>query len=1320
MQSLERRLLLAAAITPIGAQPTGALTGKIVFTSGGHGFTADFPGTGGWSTQRGLTNSMVEDFGNQEQMTAYVNYLFNAGATIVPMRPVGNQPNEVVLDNDSPGVTFSGTWSDSTSTIFFGTAGDVPYRFASTSATETAVAKYTPNISVAGFYPVYGWAQDGSNRATDQLYRITQGGGATEVRVNHRRVGKGWVYLGTYYFEQGTGGYVEISNASVAGGAGSVVIADAIRFGNGMGDVNRGAGVSGHTREDEAALYWIMRSAGVGTASTVYAPNGDDATDNVGAPARWAAYMNAEGQGLATDRIYLGFHSNASDGTSRGTLGLYNSPANATVHQQAWAELVGREINDDLVQIGSPPLEFSWFNRSVVTLDRSDIDFGEIRADSINNEMDATIAEVAFHDNTSDAALLRDPKARGWIGRAAYQATVRYFATYPTTTAVNLLPDAPTRVRTSLSQNGNTTVSWTPPVANSVVGNAASGYRLYASKNGYGFDGGIFVSGGGGATSYTVPAGLLDNGVYYFRVAAVNAGGESPPSEVATARKSAVARPKVLIVNGFDRLDRTQDIRQSTSLSPGGAVVMVDRVRPRLANSFDYVVQVAGAIMAAGGDVEINSSTNEDVAAGLVDLTSYAAVFWISGEESTADHTFTASEQTRVKGYLDGGGKLFVSGSEIGWDLDAQNNGATFYNQTLKADYVADDANTYSASGSGGSIFAGIALNFDNGSQVYNVDFPDVISPLGGASLAMTYSTGGGAAITYSSGNERLVMLGFGFEAITSSDARSSVMDAVLTFFKLQPAVPPPPDLVAASDSGTSNSDNITSFDNSTPGKALQFTVSGTTAGVTVRLYVDGVLFASAPGGVGATTLMTDGVTDLADGMHNFTATQFRAGDESMPSPVLALTIDTVAPTVDIVDVAPDPRSAPVSTIDIRFSERINGFPISKFTLTRNGVPRLIGSVIGGGQDWTLTGLEGVTGASGGYRLELTAAGSGVTDIAGNALAQDAMEEWLAATPYLEGTAAADTYWVRYNPEADAVEVFENTAPGPCNVRQECPTYSMPRASLPFLNFGTLGGDDVVNIDVGGMELPIRLDLGDGADTLNINGGTVDLQSISGIIPILENLTIGPDARLDMGAQSLILQPSAGERDGLYQFLIPLLHSGRNRGDWNGLGINSSIAAQHRTSAGVALLLNDHGDGTTILGGFGGQPLDANSILISYQLIGDLDFDGDLDADDYARIDSGFASHVVSYQNGDLDYGGGAPNADDYFLIDRAFAEQIAGPPAQPRPAEAATAAENVSRITVQSPQTPSTAFGGPRHGRKVFHQWRHRWKSPLVFRFRM
>ena len=62
-------------------------------------------------------------------MTIYVDYLFNAGATVVPMRPVGHQPNEVVLDNDDAGVTFSGNWQTSISGVYFGDAGDEPYRY---------------------------------------------------------------------------------------------------------------------------------------------------------------------------------------------------------------------------------------------------------------------------------------------------------------------------------------------------------------------------------------------------------------------------------------------------------------------------------------------------------------------------------------------------------------------------------------------------------------------------------------------------------------------------------------------------------------------------------------------------------------------------------------------------------------------------------------------------------------------------------------------------------------------------------------------------------------------------------------------------------------------------------------------------------------------------------------------------------------------------------------------------------------------------------------------------------------------------------------
>jgi hypothetical protein len=191
---------LVGGTATMGRQPTGALTGKTVFTVGGHGFVAfDNGTTQGWHTQRGEVSGteMVEDLGNQDQMTFYANYLWNAGATVVPLRPVGYQPNEYIIDNDDANVTYTGSWSNSTSTIFYGSPGDVPYRYASTSASQTATARYTPNITVAGFYPVYAWARNGSDRV-NQLYRVTHSGGTTDVRVNHRRVGNGYVYLGMY------------------------------------------------------------------------------------------------------------------------------------------------------------------------------------------------------------------------------------------------------------------------------------------------------------------------------------------------------------------------------------------------------------------------------------------------------------------------------------------------------------------------------------------------------------------------------------------------------------------------------------------------------------------------------------------------------------------------------------------------------------------------------------------------------------------------------------------------------------------------------------------------------------------------------------------------------------------------------------------------------------------------------------------------------------------------------------------------------------------------------------------------------------------
>jgi hypothetical protein len=91
---------LFAGFGPSVQQQQGVLSGKIVYMNSGHGWTFD---PTYWRLQRGVGNEMNEDYGNLDQLNFFAQYCFNAGATVVSMRPLGHQTNEVILDNDSPG-----------------------------------------------------------------------------------------------------------------------------------------------------------------------------------------------------------------------------------------------------------------------------------------------------------------------------------------------------------------------------------------------------------------------------------------------------------------------------------------------------------------------------------------------------------------------------------------------------------------------------------------------------------------------------------------------------------------------------------------------------------------------------------------------------------------------------------------------------------------------------------------------------------------------------------------------------------------------------------------------------------------------------------------------------------------------------------------------------------------------------------------------------------------------------------------------------------------------------------------------------------------
>lgn len=777
-------------------QQPGALTGKIVFMNSGHGWTHDTNFNPQWRLQRGVGNLMNEDYGNLDQLNFFAAYCFNAGATVVSMRPLGHQTNEIILDNDDAAVTFTGSWSDSISTYFWGSPGDLPYRFASLAATETATATYTPTIPVGGFYPVYGWTRNGSDRGY-QLYRIRHTGGESQIRIPHHRVGNGWIYLGEYYFNAGANaavGSVVISN--LRGTAdGSVVIADAIRFGNGMGTVNQGGGVSRYPREDENMRYWVKANLAQGQSMSLYEGSGNDESDSWSAPPKMSAEMNREQSGDIYDRIHISFHSNAGGG--RGTVGLITG--DPTPNQAALAGIAGKEVNDDLVALGSPPLEFPWFNRSTYTYSGG---YSEIDGSLFQYEMAATIIEVAFHDHATDAALMRDCKARSAVGKAAMHAVIKFMHQYDANGAppLNFLPEPPVNVRAIAGTNGQISLAWAAP-ANSGGSESPTNYLVYRSTNGYGFGNPISVGNTTGSTVTNLPA----NTDFYFRISSSNAGGESMPSEVAGCRASSTnGALRVLVVNAFDRFDRTTNLRQDTTRQnyiPPDATGTIERVWPRRVNAFDYVVQHGKAISAFG--MAFDSCQNEAVSSGQVALTDYPIVIWAAGNESTTHESFSSAEQSRVTTFLGTGGNLFVSGSEIAWDLDRAAGPSaadrSFLNTQLHADLngdANDDSQSHTFTPVGGSIFAGNANgSFDDGSKgIYWVGFPDMLTPVGaGATAALNYvgGLGGAAAIQYngSAGGGRVVYFGFPFETITSASARNAAMADILTF--LNTAVAP-------------------------------------------------------------------------------------------------------------------------------------------------------------------------------------------------------------------------------------------------------------------------------------------------------------------------------------------------------------------------------------------------------------------------------------------------------------------------------------------------------------------------------------------------
>ncbi len=751
---------LAEIIPNNTAQPQGALTGASIFLSPGHGWHYK---DGAWTTQRETYNGIIEDHSNAEFMMQYlVPYLWNAGARIYTTRERDFQTNMVIVDNESDGFHSVGDWRRAP---IAGSYDDSQLEAPVSLGDPTSFAVFTPDIPEAGYYGVYVWYTPSVFGETTRGARFTinHTGGSTQWIQNENHDGYTWKYIGTYYFDQGTDefrGSVSIDNSG--GTLGQMVVADAMRFGGGMGDFAENGEVSGKPRWEESGMYYCQFMGFDPTTS-------DRKFNNVHAMPRYAEWEMEEWE--KDTAIYLSWHSNGSENHDQSGLSTFVYGPNEWGSTREFTGFPGslklaETIHAELLRAVRKQWDSNWVDRGIIARW-----LGELNPRS-NAKMPAVLIENGYHDSPTDAEAIVDPRFRQMSARAVLRGIVFYYGRY-----VNgfdnfaILPDPPINLQITQSDDGAIELSWLPPtydMGERLYGDPATGYRVFRSANGKGFDNGVVTP------EPSIRIEDLEPGVpAYFRVVATNAGGQSLPTETLAATLTGNRTPPtILIVNGYDRLDRGLNSIDADGAQRGILARM---------NAFDYVIPYAEALGARGESFD--SCSNEAVIDGGVNLEDYKTVYWILGRESTCDLTFDEDEQLRVRDFLAGGGNLFVSGEDLAFDLDAREETA-FLHETLRAQFAANTVESHTASGSPGSIFEDIdAVSFDDGTgPVYPVASPDGLEPTGGSQAALTYATGETAAIQYS-GDYRLIVIGFPFETVLDAENRQKIIHAAQDFF---------------------------------------------------------------------------------------------------------------------------------------------------------------------------------------------------------------------------------------------------------------------------------------------------------------------------------------------------------------------------------------------------------------------------------------------------------------------------------------------------------------------------------------------------------
>ena len=783
-----------------------------------------------WRWQRPPLYTTCEDLFTQTIVVPFLMpMLENAGAVVFSPRERDWQRNEVIVDNDQPTALsyreegpqqwkptdqsgfalHAGHYTDNENPFTAGTAKKID---ATRNKNKISTVTYQPNLPEAGRYGVYVSYQARPNSVDDAHYTVWHKGQKTEFKVNQRMGGSTWVYLGAFQFDAGCNARncVVLDNHSEKSG---VVTTDAVRFGGGMGNIERGGEVSQLPRCLEGARYFAQWA---GMPYSVYSSKDgqNDYADDINARSLMLNELcggsvyapDSVGRGVPIE-LSLAVHSDAGYNEPYGE-GVFGTLTICTTHYgdsllaAGCSREMSKELANELLDNTTADLQFryrKWTPREVY-----DRNYSETRLPLVPS----AILETLSHQSFNDMRHGLDPNFRFTMARSIYKTLLRYICKkHDRDYVVTPLTPKNLRIEFVPEERGAVRISWSPTIDPQEPTAMPTGYILYTATNGDDFDNGTLLK--EPSAVVRLKRGELMN----FRVAAVNAGGQSFPSQVMSARYQSDKSKTILVVDGFHRLSSPEvvacgfDLDKDPGVSFGRTCGILGHQRAfdvsRIGlndstglgytnndfegrfiagNDFNYVRTHATAIHNIGKynvlscssealpDLKLYQYDLIDLALGLERNDGYSMIMYKS---------FTTAMQQSLSQYAAQGGRLLVSGAYIGTDMQNEQE-RRFLSHVLKC----ESAGTYrgqseSISGMGTTMEIYHLLNEHH----YAATSCDVLMPTEkGAFSAMLYPDGTSAATAYKDKNYRAFVMGFPWECIKDGRKRTSIMKGLLNF----------------------------------------------------------------------------------------------------------------------------------------------------------------------------------------------------------------------------------------------------------------------------------------------------------------------------------------------------------------------------------------------------------------------------------------------------------------------------------------------------------------------------------------------------------